>query len=115
MSNIEEMVREARDLDAQIKDFAAQKEALIEKLKTELAVGEKVVVDGVAAGHRQGNRKFDVATALKLMPEDVKLKCIVTEPRLDEKLVRQFADQMGITEQAKVLPDSGKTVFSLAI
>jgi hypothetical protein len=115
VNNVEEMIREARDLNAQIADLTAQKEALIEKLKTELAVGEKVVVDGVAAGHRQGNRKFDVATALKLMPEDVKLKCIVTEPRLDEKLVRQFAEQMGIVEQAKVLPDSGKTVFSLAI
>jgi hypothetical protein len=115
VNNVEEMVRAARELDASIKELEEQKAALIEKLKTELAVGEKVVVDGVAAGHRNGNRKFDPKVALDLMPTEVKVKCIDTSPRIDEKLVRQFADQMGLTEAAKVLPDSGKTVFSLAL
>ena len=111
MSNVEELVREARDIDAQIRELTEQKSALIEKIKAQLSIGEKVVVDGVAASLRIGNRKFDTKTALGMMDEDTRLKCVVQ--KIDEKLVRQFAEAMGIAEAAMIAPDPSKTVFNL--
>jgi hypothetical protein len=111
MSDIEILVREARELDAEIRELTEKKVALVERIKAELKPGDFVVVDGVRASMREGNRKFDLATALKMLPEDLKLKCVVT--CIDEKLVREAAEAVGVLAAAMIRPDDAKPVLDL--
>jgi hypothetical protein len=107
---LEFLIREARETDAEIKVLTEKKEALVEKIKAELSVGESITVDGVRASLRPGNRKFSLALALKQMPPEMKMDHI--RPMIDEKMVRQTAETMGwdCMEPA----DTSKTVLDLA-
>lgn len=111
MSDVTELVREAREIDAQVKHLSEQKAALVGRITKELGVGEKVVVDGVACSLRAGNRKFSLPLALKLLDDDLKLKCVVTT--IDQKLVRQMVENMGLIDSAMESSDSSKTVLNL--
>lgn len=110
-SQIEILVREARAIDADIKELIEKKDALITRIKSELTVGQTVTIDGVRASLRPGNRKFSPMLALKLMTEDMKVACITT--KIDEKMVRQTADAMGWTEHCYEPADPSKTVLDL--
>lgn len=111
MSDLEILVREARELDAEIKELTEKKSSLIERIKAELKVGDALVVDGVRASLREGNRKFNLKLALDILPEDVRLSCI--RPMIDEKLVRQTVEAMGQLDAAMEKADPSKTVFDL--
>lgn len=104
-------VREARRLDAEIKAMAETKASLESKIKEVLAVGEIVTVDDVVCVLRAGNRKFNEKAALALMPVEIQVKCIVKA--VDPKLVRQFADEMGITDAAMDPAGEGKSILKL--
>jgi predicted kinase len=114
MTDIQILIREAREIKAEMAEKKAQYDALVERIQAELKPGDFVVVDGVTCSVREGNRKWDLATALSLLPTDVKMKCIVTTPRLDEKLVRQATDALNLTDAAMVRPDDAKPVLDLA-
>jgi hypothetical protein len=109
--SIEALVREARELDAEIKELTEKKDALVGRIKAELKPGDFGVVDGVRYAMREGNRKFSMATALSMMTDDMKLKCIST--KLDEKLVRQTVDALGFTEQCMVIAPDAKPILDL--
>lgn len=111
MSDIEMLVREARELDAEIKELTSKKTDLIDRLKKELQVGEGVVVDGVRASLREGNRKYSTKLALALLDDDAKMKCI--RSMIDEKLVRSTVEAMGLLDSAMEPADPSKTVFNL--
>lgn len=111
MSDLEILIREARELDAEIKELTAKKSDIVERLKKELSVGDAVVVDGVRASLREGNRKYSTALALRLLDDDTKLKCI--RPMIDEKLVRQTVESLGLIDSAMEPADPSKTVFNL--
>lgn len=109
--HLDDLVREARALDAEIKELTEKKSSLVERIKAELKVGDGGTVDGVAFSLRAGNRRFDAKAALTLMDLDVQVKCIVKT--IDEKLVRNFSDQLGLTERCLLAADPTKTVFNL--
>jgi hypothetical protein len=111
MSAIEQLVRDAREIDAEIKELAARKTEIIDRLKKELQVGDAVTVDGVRASLREGNRKYSTKLALALLDEDTKLKCI--RPMIDEKLARSLVEQLGLLDNAYEPASSDKTVFNL--
>jgi hypothetical protein len=113
MSNeaVEMLVRQARELQAEIDEKVAEKAAIVDRLKKEIQPGEKVVVDGVAASHRPGNRKYSLTLALKLLDDETKLKCV--RPMIDEKFVRMTVEQMGLIDSAMEPAPADKTVFDL--
>lgn len=109
---VEILVREAREIDAEMKELAEKKDALVTRIKAELKVGDSVTVDGVRASLRAGNRKFSIAAALAMMTPEMKVSHV--RSMIDEKMVRQTVDSFGWTEQCYEPGDPSKTVLDLA-
>lgn len=111
-SPVASLIREARDIDCRIKELTEQKTALVERIKTELGVGGVTTVDGVRCSVRPGNRTFSPALALRLLDDDLKMKCVVTT--IDWKLVRSTVEAMGRIDDAMEAADPSKTILDLA-
>lgn len=98
------LVRLGRQLDAEIRDLGERKRAVIKALDEVTDVGWKLVVDGVPASKKLGNRTFSPALALERFTVEEKLSVISTG--IDFAAVRALADNLGFTEECMVSPET---------
>lgn len=80
------LVRHYRTLGSQIAELTAEQKVIQQRVDAAVPDGWKLTVDGATASKRSGNRKFDVITAVGLLGEEAKARCVQTS--YTERLVR---------------------------
>lgn len=107
-----DLVRQARLLDADIKELQERRAAIVEQIADAVEPGWKLSVDGVAAYCAPPRRSFSMGKALSMLDEAMRDKCITVS--YDPKLVRAAAEHAGIVDACMEAPEAGRASVRLS-
>lgn len=114
VAQLSALVRRHRELGAELAGLTEERKAIQDQVSGLTRPGWKLVVDGVAATHRDANRTFSLALALQVLPTETKASCVDKQPRFDAKLIREAVEAAGLLEECMEVDVAKSTVVKLS-
>lgn len=113
-TQLEALIRRHRELGAEVAALTEERKAIQAQVSGLTKPGWKMVVDGVAASHREANRAYSEVVALTVLDADAKKRCVDKLPRFDPKLVRAEVEAAGKLEECMVVDPEKSSVVKLS-
>jgi hypothetical protein len=107
----EALIRRARSLSADVKSMNEEIAKILARLDELVPLGWELVVDGIPAKKKLGNRSFSPELALARLTPDEQMLC--RADGFDNKKIREMAEAKGLVESCMVQPDADKASVKL--
>lgn len=113
-TQLEALIRRHRELGAEVAALTEERKEIQRQVSELTKPGWKMVVDGVAASHREANRTFSEVLALSVLDTDAKKRCVDKAPRFDPKLIRKEVEEAGKLEECMVVDPEKNSIVKLS-